>query len=326
VRAFQVSSFDGADALAEAEVPEPPLSHPRTPGAGVLIEVRAVALSFPDVLMTQGRYQATHSLPFTPGGEVAGVVVESSDARFAPGDAVAALTSHGGLAERAVAPASTTFPVPPGFDFAEAAALVLNYPTAIFALATRGMVQPGDWVLVHGAGGGVGSASLQVAVALGARTIAVVSSPLKAEVARESGADEIIGVDQPWKDRAREISDGGVNVIVDPVGGDRFLDSIRALRRGGRVVVVGFAGGAIPEVKVNRLLLRNVAVVGAGLGEYLAEEPEVWQQISERLTTMIAAGRIRPIVKSRVGWAHAVEALKLIERGEALGKVVVERE
>src|SRR5581483_1926725 len=169
----------------------------------------------------------------------------------------------GGFAEVAVAPEYMTFKLPDQLDFAQGAALVLNYHTAWFSLKLRGRLTEGETVLVHGAAGGVGTASLQVARGLGARTIAVVSSDEKERVAREAGADEVVRSDGAWKDEAKEISGGGVDVVGDPVGGDRFTDSLRSLREGGRVIVVGFTGGSIPEVRVNRLLLGNTEVIGA---------------------------------------------------------------
>src|SRR5206468_10637529 len=160
-------------------------------------------------------------------------------------------------------------------DFAQGAALVLNYHTAYFSLVTRGQLQEGEAVLVHGAAGGVGTATLQVAKGLGARTIAVVSSDEKERVARDAGADEVVRSDGQWKDEAKAWSGGGIDVVLDPVGGDRFTDSLRSLAEGGRVVVVGFTGGSIPEVKVNRLLLGNTEVIGAGWGAYVMAKPEL---------------------------------------------------
>ena len=173
-----------------------------------------------------------------------------------------------------MAPEYFCFKLPDEFSFAQGASLVLNYHTAYFALKLRGRLQEGEWVLVHGGAGGVGTASLQVAKGLGARTIAVVSSDEKERVAREAGADHVVRSDGAWKDEAKEISGGGVDLVLDPVGGDRFTDSIRSLREGGRVVVVGFTGGSIPEVRVNRLLLGNTEVIGAGWGAYVMSKPE----------------------------------------------------
>jgi NADPH2:quinone reductase len=324
MRAFQIAALDGPDALVAVERPEPEASHFTSPGSGVVIDVRAAGVAFPDLLQSRGRYQLKPDLPFVPGGEVAGTVVEATE-EFSAGDRVAAMTILGGFAERAVAPVPLCFRLPPALDFAAGAALVLNYHTALFALQTRGRLIAGETVLVHGAAGGVGTAALQVARALGARTIAVVSSDEKERVAREAGTDEVVRSDGPWKDRARELSGGGVDLVLDPVGGDRFTDSLRSLREGGRVVVVGFSGGGIPEVRVNRLLLNNIAVVGAGWGAYAMGKPDFLRETGAALERMIEAGHVRPVVGVRLPFADAAEALRVIERRDALGKVVLER-
>jgi NADPH2:quinone reductase len=230
----------------------------------------------------------------------------------------------GGFAEVAVAPAFLTFPLSDELDFAQGAALVMNYHTAYFALVTRGRLAEGETVLVHGAAGGVGTATLQVAKGLGARTIAVVSSDEKEAAAREAGADEVVRSDGPWKDQAKELSGGGVDVIVDPVGGDRFTDSLRSLREGGRVVVVGFTGGSIPEVKVNRLLLNNVEVVGAGWGAFVMGKPDINREIGEEINRLVDEGFVRPLVGALFSLEAAADALELIDGRGATGKVVLE--
>jgi NADPH2:quinone reductase len=179
-------------------------------------------------------------------------------------------------------------------------------------------------VLVQGAAGGVGTAAIQVAKGLGARTIAVVSTEDKERVARDAGADEVVRVDGSWKDQVKEISGGGVDLVVDPVGGDRFTDNLRALREGGRVVVVGFTGGAIPEVKVNRLLLNNTEVIGAGWGAYVMAKPQVVREVGEAITDLISRGFVRPVVGARFPLERAGDALKLIDERGAAGKVVLE--
>jgi NADPH2:quinone reductase len=326
MRAIHIAELTGPDqALRVVEVPEPEASHMMTPGSGVVVDVHASGVSFPEVLQTRGEYQFKPDLPFVPGSEVGGIVRSAPEgAGVAAGDRVAAFCMIGGFAEVAVAPAHMTFKLPDELDFAQGAALVLNYHTAYFALKLRGRLAEGETVLVHGAGGGVGTASLQVAKGLGARTIAVVSTDEKERIARDAGADEVLRSDGPWKDQAKEISGGGVDIVLDPVGGDRFTDSLRSLREEGRVVVVGFTGGSIPEVRVNRLLLGNSEVIGAGWGAYVMAKPEVSREIGAELARLIDEGFVRPIVGARFAFEQASAALKLIDERGALGKVVLE--
>jgi NADPH2:quinone reductase len=325
VKAVQITELSGPDeALELVDISEPEASHMLTPGRGVLVDVHSAGVSFPEVLQTRGEYQVKPPLPFVPGSEVGGVVRSAPEgAGVSEGDRVAAFCMLGGFAEVAVAPEHLVFPLG-DLDFDQGAALVLNYHTAYFALKLRGRLAEGETVLVHGAGGGVGTASLQVAKGLGARTIAVVSSDEKAQVARDAGADEVVRADGEWKDEAKELSGGGVDVVIDPVGGDRFTDSLRSLAEGGRVVVVGFTGGSIPEVKVNRLLLNNVEVVGAGWGAFVMSKPEVNREIGAEITRLAEAGFVRPVVGARFPLDQAAEALKLIDGRGATGKVVLE--
>ncbi|MDX6697305.1 MAG: NADPH:quinone reductase [Solirubrobacteraceae bacterium] len=326
MRAVQITQLTGPDsALEHVELPEPEASHMLTPGSGVVIEVKAAGVSFPEVLQTRGEYQFKPELPFVPGAEVAGVVRSAPEgAAVREGDRVAAMAMLGGFAEVAVAPEYLTFALPAGLDFAQGAGLVLNYHTAYFSLKLRGRLAEGETVLVHGAAGGVGTASLQVAKGLGARTIAVVSSDEKEAVAREAGADEVVRSDGDWKDAARELSGGGVDLVLDPVGGDRFTDSLRSLAEGGRLVVVGFTGGSIPEVKVNRLLLKNTEVVGAGWGAYVMAKPEVNREIGAEIERLVEAGFVRPLVGARFTLDQAADALRLIDSRGATGKVVLD--
>jgi NADPH2:quinone reductase len=229
-----------------------------------------------------------------------------------------------GWAEVAVAPAHMTFKLHDGLDFAEGAALVLNYHTAYFSLKTRGRLAEGESVLVHGAAGGVGTATLQVAKGLGARTVAVVSTDEKEEVARAAGADEVVRSDGAWREQVQELTDGGVDVVVDPVGGDRFTDSLRSLREEGRVVVVGFTEGSIPEVKVNRLLLRNTEVIGAGWGAFVMPKPDVVREIAEEIDNLIESGAVKPLVGARFPLEQGAEAMRLIDQRRATGKVVLD--
>jgi NADPH2:quinone reductase len=326
VRAVQIVDLTGPDSALElVELPEPEPSSMLTPGSGVVVDVHAAGVSFPEVLQTRGEYQFKPELPFVPGSEVGGVVRSApADATVKPGDRVAAFCMLGGFAEVAVAPAFFTFPLPDPLDFAQGASLVLNYHTAYFALQTRGRLREGETVLVHGAAGGVGTAALQVAKGLGARTIAVVSTDEKERVARDAGADDVVRSDAAWKDAAKELSQGGVDLVIDPVGGDRFTDSLRSLREGGRIVVVGFTGGSIPEVKVNRLLLNNTEVIGAGWGAYVLGKPDFNRAVGVAIGKLIDDGFVRPIVGARFPLERASEALNLIDGRGATGKVVLD--
>jgi NADPH2:quinone reductase len=285
-----------------------------TPGTGTLVDVHSAGVSFPEVLQTRGEYQFKPDLPFVPGSEVGGVVRDT-------GDRVAAFCFLGAFAEVAVAPDYMVFPIPDAWDFAQGAALVLNYHTAYFALKIRGRLAEGETVLIHGGAGGVGTASIQVAKGLGARTIAVVSSDEKEKVARDAGADEVVRADG-FKDAVKEL--GGADLVLDPVGGDRFTDSLRSLNEEGRLVVVGFTGGSIPEVKVNRLLLKNTEVIGAGWGAYVMPKPEVTLKIGVEIERMIQGGFINPPVGASFPLEQAADALKLIDERGATGKVVLE--
>ncbi|HYM55234.1 MAG TPA: NADPH:quinone oxidoreductase family protein [Solirubrobacteraceae bacterium] len=326
MRAIQIVAETGPDsALALVELPEPEPSHMLTPGAGVVVDVHAAGVSFPELLQTRGEYQMKPPLPFVPGSEVAGVVRSAPDgAPVRPGDRVAAFCGLGGFAETAVAPEFFAFPLSPALDFAQGAALILNYHTAYFALLLRGRLKEGETVLVHGAAGGVGTASLQVAKAAGARTIALVSTESKRRVAEQAGADQVVLVGEGWKDEVKERSGGGVDVVLDPVGGDRFTDSLRSLRENGRLVVVGFTGGSIPEVKVNRLLLGNTEVVGAGWGAYVMGKPDLNREIGASVNRMVDDGFIRPIVGERFPQERVADALKTLDERRATGKIVLD--
>jgi NADPH:quinone reductase len=326
VKAIQITNLEGPDKALEAvDVPEPEASHMLTPGSGVLVDVHAAGVSFPEVLQTRGEYQFKPELPFVPGSEVGGIVRSAPEgAAVKEGDRVAAFCFLGAFAEVAVAPEYFAFPLPDELDFAQGAALVLNYHTAYFSLKLRGRLKEGETVLVHGAAGGVGTAAIQVAKGLGARAIGVVSSDEKEQVARDAGADEVVRSDGPWKDQVKEVSGGGVDLVLDPVGGDRFTDSLRSLAEGGRVVVVGFTGGSIPEVKVNRLLLNNTEVIGAGWGAYVMSKPDVTREIGAEIARMMENGIVRPIVGAHFSLEQAAEALKLIDGRGATGKVVLD--
>ncbi len=325
MRAMQITELTGpATALQLADVPEPEPTHMLAPDGAVLVDVHAAGVSFPEVLQTRGEYQFKPPLPFVPGSEVGGVVRSAPEnAAVKPGDRVAAFCMLGAFAEVAAAPPHTTFKLPDALSFEQGAGLVLNYHTAYFALKLRGRLQDGETVLVHGAAGGVGTAALQVAKGLGASTVAVVSTESKADVARQAGADHVVLTDGAWKDEVLELTEG-VDVIIDPVGGDRFTDSLRSLKEGGRLVVVGFTGGSIPEVKVNRLLLKNTEVVGAGWGAYVMPKPAVTGRIGAAIAELMDAGVVAPVIGARYPLEQAGDALQLIDGRGATGKVVLE--
>ncbi|MEO8690413.1 MAG: NADPH:quinone oxidoreductase family protein [Solirubrobacteraceae bacterium] len=323
MRAVQISELSGPAALQVVDVPEPDATHPLAPDGAVIIDVAAAGVSFPEVLQSRGEYQLKPELPFIPGAEVAGVVRSSPPgSAHRPGDRVAAMCMLGGFAEAVAAPDFLTFHLADELDVLQGAGLVLNYHTAYFSLVTRGRLEAGETVLVHGAAGGVGTATLQVAKGLGARTFAVVSDAAKEEVARRAGADEVFRSGGSWRDEVRAA--GKVDVVVDPVGGDRLVDSLRCLKEDGRLVVVGFTAGSIPEVKVNRLLLNNVSVVGAGWGAYVLSKPALNAEIQREIDALIASGHVRPIVGARLPLERAGEALELIDGRRAVGKVVLE--
>ena len=326
MRAIQIVNEDGPDsALALVELPEPEPSHMLTPGSGVLVEVHVAGVSFPELLQSRGQYQMKPPLPYVPGSEVGGVVISAPpEASVKAGDRVAAFCALGGWAETTVAPEYFTFALPDELDFAQGAALVLNYHTAYFCLKTRGRLAAGETVLVHGAAGGVGTASLQVAKGLGATTIATVSTEEKRKVAQDAGADHVVMIAEGWKDEVVQLSGGGVDMVLDPVGGDRFLDSLRCLAEDGRLVVVGFTGGSIPEVKVNRLLLKNTEVIGAGWGAYVMGKPDLNRQIGAAIAEMIEAGIVRPVIGQRFGLEQAAQALHTLDERRAVGKVVLD--
>ena len=317
MRAVQVITPTGPRDVEIREVPEPTAGPDQ-----VLIDVHRVGISFPDLLLSKGEYQLKPEPPFSLGVDVAGTVV--SGPGFEPGQRVAAVFGYGGAQERVAMPADSTFALPDALSFDEGAALPMNYLTAQFALAERGGLREGETVLVHGAAGGVGTATIQVARGMGARTIAVVSTDEKAQVARDAGADEVVLVDG-FKDAAKELTGGqGVDVVLDVVGGDLFMDSLRVLAPQGRLLVVGFAAGqGIPEVKVNRLLLNNVDVRGVGWGAFAMLRPGYMHQQWAALVPMIESGAVKPPIGRVYDLEDFGQALVDMEERRTLGKSVV---
>ena len=322
MRAMQLPVEDGPESLEPVDLPVP------EPGPGeLLLDVRAAGVSYPDVLLSRGRYQLKPPLPFVPGSEVAGFVLQSPPGSgFSPGDRVTAFAMLGGFAERAVVPAVNAYLLPEHVDFVHGAALPMNYLTVQFALSRRGRLAAGETVLVHGAAGGVGTAALQWAKWSSATTIAVVSDSTKAETARLAGADHVISV-EGFREQARELTDGrGVDVILDPVGGDRFTDSLRALAPEGRLLVVGFTAGEIPTVRVNRRLLNNRGVVGVAWGAFAHGVPGSLAQQWADLDGGISSGVLDPPVGTVLPLARAGDALAELEQRRVRGKVVLDLE
>ncbi len=325
MRAVVIGELGGPRSARVAEVDPPASAHHRADGRRVLLDVRAVGLSFIDVLQSYGRYQYGAPAPYVSGSEVAGTVVEADpESGFAAGDRAAGIVFWGGLAERALIAPEYSIRLPEATSFDEGAAIYLNYSTAWYAYARSG-VRPGDTVLLHGAAGGVGTAILDLAAEFGVRVIAVVSTAAKAELALARGAAHVLRSDGPWLDGVKELTLGhGVDVVLDPVAGDRLTDSLRALRIGGTLVVIGFAGGAIPEIRANRLLLRNLTVTGISMDTMDTEHPGTLLGVRGEIQRLVDAGRIHPFIGARFPFERAADALEVIERREALGKVIVE--
>ena len=317
MRVLELVDLSGPDAVRLGERPEPE-------GDGVLVAVRAIGLSFPDLLRSRGEYQDRSAPPYVVGQEFSGDVLDApADSGFTAGDRVAGMTS-GAAAERLLVDPSSLVRLPDTITHQQGAGAIFNYQTAIVALEIRGRLKAGEVVLAHGAGGGTGTAVVQVAKAVGARVIGVVSSDEKAEAARQAGADEIVRSDGAWKDAALELTDGrGVDVVFDPVGGDRMLDTIRSLGYGGRWVIIGFTGGSIPQVPTNRLLLKNVEVVGSYLGGYMQSVPDGRVRLLARIQAMLQDGSIAPIVGSTFPMDRAADALRELAERRARGKVVI---
>ena len=320
MRAIHIPALEGPQVAKLVDIDEP------TWPDGVVVDVHAAGVAFPDALQTRGLYQHKAELPYVPGAEVAGVVRSApADAHVQPGDRVAALTLlTGAMAEVVALPADRVFKLPDSVSFEAGAGLLFNDLTVHCALRTRGRLAHGETVLVHGAAGGVGTSALRLAPAFGARrTIAVVSTEAKADVARAAGATHVVMADG-FKDAVKELMGGkGVDIVVDPVGGDRFTDSLRSLAPGGRLLVVGFTGGEIPTVKVNRLLLNNVDAVGVGWGAWAGTHPgylaEQWAEL-EPLLASGAVGAPEPVVYP---FERAADAIASLEDRTATGKVVV---
>ena len=315
--AHKIAAFTGPDDVVWTEVAEP--------SGGVVVDVAAAGVSFADLLQTRGEYQMRVALPYTPGMDAAGVVRSGADAGFRPGQRVAVLVPRGCWQEVISVPAERVLPLPDGMSFEAGAAAPLNYLTGLFALVRRARAQAGETLLVHGAAGGVGTAAVQLGKALGLRTIAVAGDEAKREFALRCGADHAV-LSDGWLAAVRELAgERAVDIVVDPVGSDRMTDSLRSLGPEGRLLVLGFAGGEIPVVKVNRLLLGNTGVLGVASREFFEQRPalvaELWGQLMELRRT----GALGDPPVEAYPFADARGALRAIADRRALGKVVLSR-
>jgi NADPH2:quinone reductase len=292
----------------------------------IVIDVRAAGVCFPDLLLSKGEYQLKLPPPFIPGMEAAGVVHSApEESEFKVGDRVSAFGVFGGYAEQVVAPVANVTRSPAELDDAEAVSLLVNYNTMYFALARRAAMRPGDVVLVLGSAGGVGTAAIQVARAMGAsKVIALVHRTGATEFVESLGADVVLPLTDGWARAVRDQTDGrGVDIVVDPVGGPAFDDAIRVLAIDGKLLVIGFAAGAIPTVKVNRLLLRNVGVLGVAWGEYLHQVPGSAALFAWGLGQLVSLG-LKPPPPQRYPLSEGRAALQSLADGGVLGKVVLE--
>jgi NADPH2:quinone reductase len=325
MRAVVVREFGAPESIRVEEFPAPEVR-----AGEVLIDVHAAGVNFPDLLVMSGKYQILPQRPFVPGKECAGIVrtIGAGVTSCKPGDRVLMWMEYGAFAEQAVAAQDNCF-VLPSMSFAEGACFGLVYQTAYFALVTRAALRPAEVVLVTGASGGVGLAAVQLAKALGATVLAAVSSAEKAQIAKRNGADHIIDISVPnLRDALREqvrTATGGrlIDVIVDQVGGDVFDASLRALAWSGRLVVVGFAGGRIPEVKANYLLVKTIAVLGLQISDYRDQHSQAMRHVMGELFDLYAQGKLKPVVSASYPLERFADAFAAISARKAVGKLVL---
>jgi NADPH:quinone reductase len=319
--AHRIVAFTGPEAVAWTQVEEPAAD------GGVVIDVVAAGVSFADLLQTTGAYQLKVPVPFTPGMDAAGLVRSARpDLGLTAGQRVAVLLSYGCWQEVISAPAERVLPLPDDMSFEAGAATPLNYLTGLLALIRRGRAQPGETLLVHGGAGGVGTATIQLGRALGLQTIAVVGDQAKQQFALQSGADHAV-LAGGWLAAVRDlVGDRAVDLVVDPVGGDRMTDSLRSLAPEGRLLVLGFSAGEIPTVKVNRLLLGNTAVVGVASREFFDQQPGTVAELWARLLELRRTGALPDPPVQLYPFADARGALGAIAGRQATGKVVLSRQ
>jgi NADPH2:quinone reductase len=298
---------------------------PQVTGSDALIKVKVGGINFFDLLAIAGKYQVEAPLPFVPGAEAAGEVVAAGDAcDLKVGERV--MTSHAGaFAEFMIAPRNATYRIPSNMPYDDAAAFQLIYQTSYFALVHRAALKQAEYLLVHGGAGGVGTAAIQIGKALGARVIATAGSPEKLEICRQCGAEHLINYrSENFVEKVNEITEGkGADVIYDPVGGDVFDQSTRCIAWEGRILVIGFSSGRIPEIRTNKVLLKNMSVIGLWWGNYRLHNPQLIEDTQERLYQMYNDGAVKPVIHSSVGFTDLPAALELLENRKSYGKVVL---
>lgn len=323
MKAVLCKAFGPAETLVLEEV-----ASPEAKKNEVLLEVHAAGVNFPDTLIIEGKYQFKPPFPFSPGGEASGVVTAVGEkvSHLKVGDRVMALTGWGSFAEEVAVPGYNVMPIPASMDFASAAAFGMTYGTSMHALKQRANLQPGETMLVLGASGGVGLAAVEIGKAMGAKVIAAASSAEKLEVAKAAGADELINYSESnLKDEVKRLTGGqGADVIYDPVGGDLFDAAIRSIAWNGRLLVVGFASGRIPELPVNLALLKGAAVVGVFWGAFAQRQPQDNAANFQQLFAWHAEGNLKPLVSQTFPLAQAAEAINMLGQRKAVGKVVVQ--
>jgi NADPH2:quinone reductase len=291
----------------------------------VRVALRAAGINFPDILMAAGEYQLKPELPFTPGMEAAGNVVDVGDVRgVAVGDRVIVRMRHGAYADEAVVTRSQLTPLPSNFDYAEGATFLAAHGTAYHALVDRGQVQAGEMLLVHGAGGGVGLAAVEIGKLLGATVIAAASSQEKLEAARARGADHgVLYSREPFRDAVKRITQGrGVDIVFDPVGGEVFENSVRCIAWGARLLVIGFTGG-IGLARTNLILMKGASVLGVRAGEAVRKDPALGKARMAALSAWAEAGKVRPHVSHRVPLEDYASAMRLLIERKAIGRVAL---
>jgi len=323
MKAVLCRAFGPPESLTIEEIDEPVIGDD-----DVLVDVRAAALNFPDVLMIEGKYQSQPPFPFSPGGEFSGVVrsVGKRVTSLEPGVGVFGGGGSGAFVERIAAPAQRLRRIPKGMSFEQAAGISTTYGTSYHALKQRADLQPGESLLVLGAAGGVGLAAVELGKAMGARVIAAASTDEKLDVARRAGADHLINYsDGELKEKVKALTNGrGVDVIYDPVGGDLFDQCMRCINWRGRVLVVGFVGGYIPKVPINLILLKGCQVVGVFYGSFAAREPALNDRNFREILDLFERGRINPLVGKTYPFEQYAAALRCLSGRAAIGKVVLE--